>query len=77
AALQATSDYGPARGRASFRFSPGGIELSDVDVDAGGAKAKGAVSLRNAMPATADLTVAIGPGAFIPQGQVKGSAKLV
>ncbi|WP_254558656.1 hypothetical protein, partial [Salmonella enterica] len=59
AALQATSDYGPARGRASFRFSPGGIELSDVDVDAGGAKAKGAVSLRNAMPATADLTVAI------------------
>ena len=34
-------------------------------------------SLRNGLPATADLTVAIGPGAFLPQGQVKGSAKLV
>ncbi len=77
AALQADSDYGPARGRTAFRFSPGGIELSELDVDAGGAKAKGAMTLRNGLPATADLTVAVGPGAFLPQGQVKGSAKLV
>ena len=77
AALQADSGYGPARGRTAFRFSSGGIELSELDVDAGGAKAKGGMSLRNGMPATADLTVAIGPGAFLPQGQVKGSAKLV
>ncbi len=77
AALQATSDYGPARGRTAFRFSQGGIELTELDVDAGGAKAKGAVSLRDGMPATADLVVAVGPGAFLPQGQVKGSAKLV
>lgn len=77
AALQAESGYGPARGRTAFRFSPGGIELTELDVDAGGAKAKGAMSLRDGLPATADLTVAIGPGAFLPQGQVKGSAKLV
>lgn len=77
AALQADSTYGPARGRTAFRFSQGGIELSELDVDAGGAKAKGAVSLRNGLPATADLTVAVGPGAFLPQGQVKGAAKLV
>jgi translocation and assembly module TamB len=77
AALQADSTYGPARGRTAFRFSPGGIELSELDVDAGGAKAKGAMSLRDGLPATADLTVAIGPGAFLPQGQVKGTAKLV
>jgi len=77
AALQADSQYGPARGRTAFRFSTGGIELSELDVDAGGAKAKGAMSLRNGLPATADLTVAVGPGAFLPQGQVKGSAKLV
>ena len=77
AALQADSGYGPARGRTAFRFSPGGIELSELDVDAGGAKAKGAMSLRDGLPATADLTVAIGPGAFLPQGQVKGTAKLV
>ncbi|RRN63753.1 translocation/assembly module TamB [Caulobacter sp. 602-1] len=77
AALQADSGYGPARGRTAFRFSPGGIELSELDVDAGGAKAKGAMSLRDGLPATADLTVAIGPGAFLPQGQVRGAAKLV
>lgn len=77
ATLTADSQYGPARGRTAFRFSPGGIELSELDVDAGGAKAKGAMSLRDGLPATADLTVAVGPGAFLPQGQVKGSAKLV
>ena len=77
AALQAQSPYGPARGRTAFRFSPGGIELSELDVDAGGAKARGAMSLRNGLPATADLTVAIGPGAFLPQGQVNGTARLV
>ncbi len=77
AALQANSEYGPARGRTAFRFSPGGVELSELDVDAGGAKAKGAMSLRDGLPATADLTVAVGPGAFLPQGQVKGSARLV
>jgi translocation and assembly module TamB len=77
ATLTADSGYGPARGRTAFRFSSGGIELSELDVDAGGAKAKGAMSLRDGLPATADLTVAIGPGAFLPQGQVKGSAKLV
>ncbi|HJV40757.1 translocation/assembly module TamB domain-containing protein [Caulobacter sp.] len=77
AALQGQSAYGVARGRTAFRFSPGGIELSALDVDAGGAKAQGAVSLRNGLPATADLTLAIGPGAFLPQGQVKGTARLV
>jgi translocation and assembly module TamB len=77
AALQADSQYGPARGRTAFRFSPGGIELTELDVDAGGAKAKGAMALRDGLPATADLTVAVGPGAFLPQGQVTGSAKLV
>jgi translocation and assembly module TamB len=45
ATLQADSQYGPARGRTAFRFSQGGIELSELDVDAGGAKAKGAMSL--------------------------------
>ena len=77
AALQGDSAYGPARGRTAFRFSPGGIELTELDVDAGGAKAKGAMSLRDGLPARADLTVAIGRGAFLPQGQVTGSAKLV
>jgi len=77
AALVADSAYGPARGRTAFRFSPGGVELSELDVDAGGAKATGAMSLRDGLPATADLNVAVGPGAFLPQGQIKGAARLV
>ena len=76
ASIEAGSQYGPAKGRAAFNFAPGGLELSDLDVDAGGAKAKGAVSLRSGRPATADLTVAIGPGAFLPQGRVSGTAKI-
>ncbi len=77
ATIEAGSQYGPAKGRAAFNFATGGLELSDLDVDAGGAKAKGAVSLRNGRPATADLVVAIGPGAFLPQGRVNGTAKIV
>lgn len=77
ASIEAGSPYGPAKGRTSFRFAPGGVELSDLDVDAGGAKAKGGVSLRNGLPATADLTVAVGPGAFLTQGDVSGTAKVV
>ncbi|WP_297510447.1 translocation/assembly module TamB domain-containing protein [uncultured Caulobacter sp.] len=77
ATLTASSAYGAARGHTAFRFSPGGIELSGLDVDAGGAKAQGAMSLRDGLPATADLNVSVGPGAFLPQGRVKGSARLV
>ncbi|WP_165187568.1 translocation/assembly module TamB domain-containing protein [Caulobacter soli] len=76
ASIEAGSQYGPAKGRAAFNFAPGGLELTDLDVDAGGAKAKGGVSLRSGRPATADLTVAIGPGAFLPQGRVSGTAKI-
>lgn len=77
ARLTGDSAYGRARAGTAFRFAPGGVELSALDVDAGGAKATGAVSLRNGRPATADLTVAIGPGAFLPQGKISGAARLV
>jgi len=77
ASLQATSQYGPARGKTGFRFAPGGLELSDLDIDAGGLKAQGGASLRDGRPATADLTVAVGHGAFLAQGLVKGAVKLV
>jgi translocation and assembly module TamB len=77
ASIEAASQYGPAKARAAFNFAPGGLELSNLDVDAGGAKAKGAVSLRNGRPATADLTVAIGPGAFLTRGRVSGAARII
>jgi len=76
ASIEAGSQYGPAKARTAFNFATGGLELTDLDLDAGGAKAKGAVSLRSGRPATADLTVAVGPGAFLVQGRVAGSARI-
>jgi translocation and assembly module TamB len=76
ASIEAGSQYGPAKARTAFSFAPGGLELSDLDVDAGGAKAKGAISLRSGRPATADLVVAVGPGAFLAQGRVSGTARI-
>ena len=40
-ALTATSAYGPARARADFQFPQGGVDLTDLSVDAGGVKASG------------------------------------
>lgn len=77
ASLQGGSQYGPARAKTAFRFAPGGLELSELDVDAGGLKAQGAASLRNGRPATADLAVDVRPGAFLAQGAVRGAVKLV
>ena len=77
ARMTAESAYGPARGGAAFRFASGGLDLTDVDIDAGGAKASGAISLRRGRPASADLSVAVGPGAFLPQGRISGAARIV
>jgi len=76
-AITAGSDYGPARARTAFRLVEGGVELTDLDADAGGVKAAGTLSLRQGQPATADLTLAIGPGALLTQGQVAGTARIV
>jgi translocation and assembly module TamB len=75
--LTGQSDYGAARAQSAFRFSAGGIELSGIDADAGGVKAKGALALRNGAPSSADLTVAITPGAVLSEGQAAGTAKIV
>jgi len=75
--LTAASAYGPAHARTTFRFATGGVELSNLDAAAGGATAKGAISLREGRPATADLTVAVGPGAFLAKGSVNGRARIV
>ncbi|MGZ5983681.1 MAG: translocation/assembly module TamB domain-containing protein [Caulobacteraceae bacterium] len=75
-ALSGQSDYGPARARSDFRFLEGGLDLNGIDADAGGIKAKGALSLRDGAPSSADLTVAIGPGALISEGAVQGVVKI-
>jgi len=75
--LTGQSDYGPARAKSAFRFRAGGIELSGIDADAGGVKAKGALSLRDGAPSSADLTLAVGTGALLSEGQAAGSVKIV
>jgi translocation and assembly module TamB len=75
-ALNGQSDYGAARARANFRFLTTGIDLTAIDADAGGIRAKGGLSLRDGAPSTADLAVDIGPGALFSVGQAKGTVRI-
>jgi translocation and assembly module TamB len=75
-AATAGSAYGPARGRADFRFPTGGVDLTGVSIDAGGVKASGSLSLRSRAPSAADLEVAITHGALLDAGQVAGTVKI-
>ena len=75
-AATAASAYGPARGRSAFRFPEGGVDLTDLSVDAGGVKASGALSLRRNVASAADLDVAIGKGAFLDAGRIAGHVKI-
>ena len=77
AALAATSQYGPATARTAFAFPKGGVDLTDLAVDAGGATASGAMSLRNRSPSSADLLVAVRQGAFLEGGKVAGRVRIV
>ncbi len=75
--LAATSEYGPAAAKAAFRFPQGGVDLSDLAIDAGGLKATGDLALRRSTPSSADLKIALGKGAFLAAGQVTGAVKIV
>ena len=74
--LTGPSEWGPASGKAHFRFADNGIELSEIAADAGGVKAAGALSLRDGAPSTADLTLAVGPGAILAAGKLSGVVKI-
>ncbi|MBQ1541494.1 MAG: translocation/assembly module TamB domain-containing protein [Caulobacteraceae bacterium] len=75
--LTGSSAYGPARAKTAFRFQEDGLDLSDVDADAGGVKASGAISLRGSSPSTADLVLTAGPGAFVTRGKADAAVKIV
>jgi translocation and assembly module TamB len=75
-ALTALSQYGPAKAASAFRLVAGGVDLSGVDMDAGGVTARGAVALSRGEPSSADLTVAIGPGAVLTQGHADGRVRV-
>lgn len=77
ASLNAESAYGPARARAGFALPQGGVDLRNVDITAGGAVIEGDLSLRRATPSRADLTVRVGPGAFLQRGEIDGRVRVV
>ncbi len=74
--IAANSDYGLAHGRAGLHFVADGLGLTDIDAAAGGASAAGSLVLRNAAPSSADLTIALGPGAFLTQGHAQARVKI-
>lgn len=76
-ALLATSQYGPARGRADFALPATGVDLRAIDVDAGGVALQGDLSLRRSTPSRANLRLAIGSGAILSRGAVTGSVLIV
>jgi len=71
-ALAGASPYGPAKGAAAFRFLAGGIDLDGIAVDGGGLSAAGDLALRKGEASSGDLTLALGPGAFLSQGHADG-----
>ncbi|HEY0649428.1 translocation/assembly module TamB domain-containing protein [Phenylobacterium sp.] len=76
-AATAASAYGPARAKSDFRFPRGGVDLTELSVDAGGLKAGGSLSLRARSPSAADLTLTVEKGAFLDAGRIAGTAKIV
>lgn len=75
-AATATSAYGPARARSDFRFPSDGVDLTGLSVDAGGAKASGALSLRGRAVSAGNLDVAVTRGAFLDAGRVTGAVRI-
>jgi translocation and assembly module TamB len=71
------SEWGPASARARFRLVGDGLDLADIAADVGGVKAAGALALRDGAPSSADLTLAVGPGAFLSQGRLDGTVRIV
>ncbi|MFI4976534.1 MAG: translocation/assembly module TamB domain-containing protein [Caulobacterales bacterium] len=76
-ALAATSDYGPAKANANFRFLSDGLDFTGLAVSAGGANATGTASLRGGQPSSADLAITLGRGAFLTKGQAQGRLRIV
>ena len=70
------SAYGPARAYSLFRIADEGVHLTDMDINAGGVVARGALSLRGASPSSADLVFEARPGAFLAAGSASGTVRL-
>lgn len=76
-AVVSGSNYGPARASGVFYLGGERIRLTEVDLDAGGVTARGAVTLSNNFPSSADLTFTARTGAFLASGQADGRIRLL
>ncbi|WP_174300374.1 translocation/assembly module TamB domain-containing protein [Caulobacter sp. S45] len=74
--LAGPSGYGPASLKAAFRLADGAVEVNDLDADAGGVKATGALTLQGGAPGTADLVLQVRRGAFLDAGHLDGTVRL-
>lgn len=74
--LTSTSNYGPAKVSGNFDLATQAIRLTDVDLDAGGVKAQGAITLSDRVPSSVDLVFSARPGAFIASGSAEGRVRL-
>ncbi|WP_296168330.1 translocation/assembly module TamB domain-containing protein, partial [uncultured Brevundimonas sp.] len=75
-AITAQSNYGPARASGNFYLGGPQIRLTNVDLDAGGVTAQGAIALSNNLPSSADLAFTARPGAFLASGTAEGRVRL-
>lgn len=76
ATITGDSAYGPARAFSLFRIADDGVQLSDMDVDAGGVVLRGDLALRGSSPSSANLTFEARPGAFLAAGTASGTVRL-
>ena len=74
--LNGGSNYGPARASGNFVLGGNRVRLTDIDLDAGGVTAQGAIALANNTPSSADLTFTARPGAFLASGSAEGRVRL-
>jgi len=70
------SNYGPARASGNFFLGGDRIRLTDLDVNAGGVAAQGAIALSRNVPSSADLSFTARAGAFLAAGQADGRIRL-
>lgn len=75
--LRGTMGGHAAYARSFYSFIPDGIRLSDLNVNAGGVRAAGSVTLTGSTPSRADLRVSARPGALVQSGWLDGTVKMV
>ena len=61
----------------NFRFTGDGVDLTGLEVKGGGVTASGTLALRQGEPSSADLAIAIEPGALLAEGRAQGHVKIM